>query len=92
VSRIAHPSEKTIAVVGVLKALSTELGWTGPLDPIVTAALIHTATTIAMATDTRDMGIMTAPLPPATDPGDHYAYPCDDCGRTDGTHDMEIEH
>jgi hypothetical protein len=26
------------------------------------------------------------------DPGDHFAYPCDDCGRTDGTHDDEVEH
>jgi hypothetical protein len=100
-------------------------------DPVVQAALIDAATRIAMATDTRDMGIMAAPTPPVdtikaeyqrfydfvgeSDPavidawhftenvrvqteererreGDHFAYPCDDCGRTDGTHDLDVEH
>jgi hypothetical protein len=80
-----------MAVAGTFNALAGELdGLIELTDPRVQVALLNASTMLVMSSDTRDMGIM-APLP-KRDPGDHFAYPCDDCGRTDGTHDMEVEH
>lgn len=59
------PAEKVLAVVGIFNALLTELPDTVAFfDPGVQAALIDSATKIAMATDTKDMGLM-APEPHA---------------------------
>jgi hypothetical protein len=104
VSRVAAPSEKIVAVAGIYRALIDELPddlHTG--DPIVQASLLDAGVRIAMATDTRDMGILTLPLPPAVEriaaahhlhngqEGDHHVYPCDDCGWIEG-HDPDVEH
>lgn len=68
------------------------------MPPEVMASLIDAAVEIAMHTDTSDMGLMARrnavernrvqPDYPDVDP----LTPCDDCGRTDGTHDPEVEH
>ena len=59
----AKPPEKILAVVGIYKALATELGMDGweSMNGAVTAQLLATATQIAMASDTTDMGIMSIP-------------------------------
>ena len=86
-SRIAPPSEKIMAVASIYKALSGEIGdWIVLDDPRLQVQMLATATTIAMGTDTRDMGIIG--MPPLTDeaeaallkartpdPGDHHVYP-----------------
>jgi len=56
-SRVAAPSEKVMATVGIYAALSTELGFDDPSETMV-IALLNASVTIAMATDTKDMGIM----------------------------------
>jgi hypothetical protein len=62
VSRIAPPAEKVLAVANIFIALTTELEpRIDEADPRVQVALIDAATRIAMATDTRDMGILGAP-------------------------------
>jgi hypothetical protein len=75
------PSEKVMAAAGIYKALAEELDI--PLLPAISlhsnvqAALIDAAVRIAMATDTRDMGIMGPPaqsdLPEGYDENDPYA-------------------
>lgn len=61
------PAEKVLAVVGIYDALRTELGVGGPgeVESALTVALLDAATKIAMATDTKDMGIMGMEVPKA---------------------------
>jgi hypothetical protein len=61
-----HPrrpvAEKILAVAGTYTALATELeGNIDPSDPRVQAALLTTATAIAMASDTKDIGLLAQP-------------------------------
>jgi hypothetical protein len=61
-----HPrrpvAEKILAVAGTYSALATELeGNIDPSDPRVQAALLTTATAIAMASDTKDIGLLAQP-------------------------------
>lgn len=72
-------SEKVGAVVGTFLALRTELeGWIDAHDPRVQAALIESATSVAMGTDTRDMGLLAPPLvnPTITDLSAAHAPHC----------------
>lgn len=59
-SRIAPPAEKVLAISSVYAALWEELhlGEGAADSPVIIAALIDAATRVAMATDTRDMGIL----------------------------------
>ena len=79
-TRRAPAAEKINALVGVFIALKGELHTRAEVDdPRVQVALIHAATSIAIATETRDIGI----LAPGhgirdytrVDPGDHFAHP-----------------
>ena len=105
-SRIATPAEKVSAVAGIYFSLWEEIvgdPMTPGIDKAFNATLLDIAGRIAMGTDTRDLGLMarrermkawTAKRPdwgPILQPNDPLT-PCDDCGRTDGTHDPEVEH
>lgn len=91
--RPALPSEKIMAVAGTYKALAQELhAALDQHDVRVQVALLQSATTIAMYTDTRDLGLLAQPEPQRpTDAGEHFAFPCDDCGWIEG-HDPSVEH
>jgi hypothetical protein len=55
-------AEKILAVSGVYAALLTEMeGNIEPSNPNVQAALIHAAVSIAMASDTKDIGLLAQP-------------------------------
>lgn len=56
-SRIAPPAEKILAVASIYEALKTELEFPAPTAPVI-VALIDASVRIAMATDTRDMGLL----------------------------------
>jgi hypothetical protein len=77
-SRVAHPSEKVLAVAAIYGSLIDELHLIPPglpmaevregvvfptIPPVVTAALIEAATRLAMSTDTRSVGIMGSAIP-----------------------------
>lgn len=52
--------------------------------PVVQAALVNAAATIVVGAD------LSLAFPVG---GVSYTYlRCDDCGRSDGTHDLEVEH
>lgn len=90
-SRIAHPSEKVLALAGVYRALATELeGSVDPADPRVQVALLHVSSDIAMHTDTRDMGVMS--YLKTTSAAPFLNERCDDCGEVGGTHNPLVEH
>jgi hypothetical protein len=58
-SRVAPPHEKVLAIGRTFTAIRGELeGYVQDNDPRVQAALIDAATRVAMATDTRDIGIL----------------------------------
>ena len=59
-SRIAPPAEKVEAVMGIYVYLMDRLETRcATFDPRVQAQLLATATTIAMYTDTRNMGLLS---------------------------------
>lgn len=52
-------------------------------DPRVRAAIVSASAALVVGADLDDQ-----PYVPQTG----YGLGCDDCGRTDGTHDPEVEH
>lgn len=93
-SRVAPTSEKVLAVAKTFFALKQELhGQIAIADPTVQATLLDVAGRIAMATDTRDLGILGAPSLAQRVADEFGGAPCDDCGALSGQpHDMRIEH
>lgn len=103
-SRIATPAEKVSAVAAIYFSLWEEVigdPMTPGINPSFNTMLLDVAGRIAMGTDTRDLGLMarrermkawTAKQPDWVPPNPDPLMPCDDCGRSDGTHDPEVEH